>query len=260
MTIAPIATTPFAETRAVDSISECYFYHSMDIPGHGAVSGEWDLRPGIRQYLGQYDFIGKRVLDVGAASGFLSFHMEKLGGDVVSYDLSEDWPWDIIPFSVADNLKTDNERRRHMRLINNGYWLAHGAFKSRARVAYGTVYDIPVSIGPVDIAVFGSILLHLRDPFLALQNGARLAREAVIVTDVAPYGRLGRFLTAPRFQGNHQRPENWGTWWNLPPRLVREYLSILGFAHSTITWHRQLFSGRPRWLYTVVARRISANP
>jgi hypothetical protein len=30
------------------------------------------------------------------------------------------------------------------------------------------VYDMPPAIGPVDVAVYGSILLHLRDPFRAL--------------------------------------------------------------------------------------------
>jgi SAM-dependent methyltransferase len=255
MTPQTAVTAPFAAPRIVADISDCYFYHSMDIPGHGTVTGEWDLRPGVRQYLGNHDFKGKRVLDVGAASGFLSFHMEKQGGEIVSYDLSEDWPWDIIPFSGAADAQTDDERRTHMRRINDGYWLCHGAFNSRAKVVYGTVYDIPVSIGPVDVAVFGSILMHLRDPFLALQNGARLAREAVIVTDVGPHNRLGRFLKSPSFQGNHQRPENWGTWWLLPSRLVREYLAILGFTHATISWHRQLFLGQPRWLYTVVARK-----
>ncbi|HTR87349.1 MAG TPA: hypothetical protein VMI56_22895 [Reyranella sp.] len=245
----------FEAPRTVTDISECYFYHAMDIPGHGPVAGEWDLRPGIGDYLGHHDFAGKRVLDVGAASGFVSFHVEKAGAEVISYDLSEAWPWDIVPFSGAPDPAVDAERRRHMRRINNGYWFCHAAMRSRAKVVYGTAYDIPSALGPVDVAIFGSILLHLRDPFLALQNGARLARDAVIVADVAPLGRLGGLLRSPRFQPNHRAPQHWGTWWLLPPRLVREQLAILGFPRATIAWHRQLFLGRPRWLYTVVARR-----
>ncbi|MEE9185219.1 MAG: hypothetical protein V3U39_12205, partial [Acidimicrobiia bacterium] len=78
----------FALPREVTDINECYFYHSMDIPRHGAVDGEWDLREGVTEYLGGVDFAGKRVLEVGTASGFLCFHMESQGAEVVAYDLS----------------------------------------------------------------------------------------------------------------------------------------------------------------------------
>jgi hypothetical protein len=50
-------------------------------------------------------------------------------------------------------------------------------------VVYGRVYELPAAIGPVDVCTFGSILLHLRDPFLALANALRLTRETVVVTD-----------------------------------------------------------------------------
>ena len=33
------ATDLYARPRAVDSLADCYFYHSMDIPGHGEVTG-----------------------------------------------------------------------------------------------------------------------------------------------------------------------------------------------------------------------------
>lgn len=49
----------------------------MDVPGHGTIQGEWDLRGSVDKYLGHFDFTGKRVLDVGAASGILSFYIEK---------------------------------------------------------------------------------------------------------------------------------------------------------------------------------------
>lgn len=246
---------PFAAARHVENLSDCVFYHSTDIPGYGAVDGQWDLRPGVEQYLGHFDFKGKRTLDVGTASGFLTFHAERAGAEVVSFDLSEEWPWDIVPFRGANLAEIDATRRAIMRRVNNGYWLCHRAFGSRAKLVYGTVYDIPLTIGPVDVAVYGSILLHLRDPFLALENGSRLAREAMIVADVCPLGPFGRFLRNPAFQPNHKRPDKFDTWWSLPPLLVQEYLAILGFERSKVHWHRQLFLGGKRWLYTIVARR-----
>lgn len=254
---ATVQPSPYTSPREVTSLDECYFYHTMDVPGHGTVQGEWDLRGAIDPYLGHFDFSGKRVLDVGAASGILSFHMESKGAQVVSYDLSEDHDWDIVPFRANDNDTARATRRAHLRKINNGYWLCHRAFGSRARMVNGVVYDMPAAIGPVDVAVFGSILLHLRDPFLALENGARLAQEAMIVADVSPYGRLAsRFAKRPRFMPRADRPD-WITdgWFRLPPLLVQEYLRILGFGDITLTWGEYRRSDKMVPIYTIIARR-----
>lgn len=248
---------PYAEPRKINSLDECYFYHSMDVPGHGTIRGEWDLRGAVDDYLGHFDFAGKRVLDVGAASGILSFHIERQGAEVVSFDLSEDFDWDIVPFAENDNDATRSERRRHLRKINNGYWLCHQAFQSNARMVNGVVYDIPAAIGQVDVAVFGSILLHLRDPFLALENAARLTRETIIVSDLSPYGKLAsRYKRNPRFMPRSSKPKGiTDGWFRLPPLLVQEYLGILGFGNSTLTWHDFRYGDRVRPIYTIVARR-----
>ena len=68
----------------IDALADCNFYHTTDIPGVGTVEGQWDLREGVDAYLGGYDFSGKRVLEIGPATGFLTFHMEKCGADFVN--------------------------------------------------------------------------------------------------------------------------------------------------------------------------------
>lgn len=251
------AISPYAEPRSIASLEDCYFYHTMDVPGHGTTKGEWDLRGLVDDYLGAFDFSGKRVLDIGAASGILSFHIEKQGAEVVSFDLSENYDWDIVPFAENDNDEMRSERRQHLRKINNGYWLCHEAFKSKARVVHGVVYDIPVSIGPVDVAVFGSILLHLRDPFLALENAARLAKETIIVSDLSPFGRFtSKFRKNPRFMPSGLKPNGiHDGWYRLPPLLVQEYLAILGFRNSTVTWNKFMYGDRKRNIYTIIAHR-----
>jgi len=227
----------------------------MDVPGHGTVQGEWDLRGLVNKYLGYYNFKGKRVLDVGAASGILSFHIEKQGAEVVSFDLSENFDWDIVPFFENDNDSAKSERRSHLRKINNGYWLCHEAFGSKARMVNGVVYDMPQAIGPVDVSVFGSILLHLRDPFLALENAARLTTESIIVSDLSPYGRFAsRFKKNPRFMPKSSEPFGINDgWFRLPPLLIKEYLGILGFKRSTLTWNKFMYGQRERQIYTIIA-------
>ncbi|MGV3768416.1 MAG: class I SAM-dependent methyltransferase [Sphingobium phenoxybenzoativorans] len=229
----------------------------MDIPGHGTVNGEWDLRGRVGEYLGNFDFSGCRVLDVGAASGILTYHMEQQGADVVSFDLSEDYDWDIVPFFENNTAAMRAQRRQHLRAINNGYWFCHQALKSRARMVNGVVYDIPEDIGPVDVAVYGSILLHLRDPFLALENGARLAQKTMIVADVSPWSRfMSRFRKTSKFMPSHLKPKGISDGWHrLPPLLVKEYLAILGFKDSSITWRKFDYAGRSTPIYTIIANR-----
>ena len=48
----------------------CQFYHSFTLP-EGEVPGIWDLRAQPHRYLGEVDFNGRSVLEVGPASGFL---------------------------------------------------------------------------------------------------------------------------------------------------------------------------------------------
>ena len=67
----------YASPRNVQNLSDCFFYHTMELPGIGVVEGQWDLRGRLDDYLGGVPLVGRRVLDVGSASGFLSFEMEK---------------------------------------------------------------------------------------------------------------------------------------------------------------------------------------
>ena len=90
---------PYAKPRHVERLQECEFYHCASFPGVGKVGNSWDLTDSIDDYLGQFDFRGKRVLDVGTASGYLTFSMEKRGADVVSFDMADGAQWDVVPFA-----------------------------------------------------------------------------------------------------------------------------------------------------------------
>jgi len=249
----------YAEPRTVTDINDCYFYHTMEIPNYGLVRGEWDLRGGEASYLGNVNVQGKQVLEIGTASGFLCFTMEKMGAEVVAYDLSDEQGWDIVPYAGFDFKEHIAETKQHLRKLNNGFWLAHKAFNSKAKVVYGAVYDIPDEIGQFDICTFGSILLHVRDPFLALQRVTAHVTDTVIVTDVIPKVRgtiisAVEFLTDSRlvrFVPNAKKRRPFDTWWHLSPRVISEFLHILGFPHQEISHHRR---GKSR-LFTVVGRR-----
>jgi len=91
--ISSVKDTLFAKPMAVAGVSDCVFYHSMDLPISGSQEGHWDLRGRFDDYVSRISFGGKSVLDVGAASGFLSFEAEKRGAKVVSIDASTALHW-----------------------------------------------------------------------------------------------------------------------------------------------------------------------
>lgn len=283
------------------SREDCRFYHTLELPEHGVIEGDWDLRNGVRDYLGHVELRGKRVLEVGTASGFLCFAMEQMGAEVVAFDLDEQTDTDMVPMArYPDLAKLRIDHRDLIRRIHNSYWFAHRALGSKARVVYGTAYEIPPGIGPVDVATFGSILLHLRDPFRAVASAAPLVRETIIVTEVLHnrpweprvlgqpafptttkptfHERLRKkahrlvdrlfFTRSPEpapeplpcmvFLPQHTQLETMNSWWFLSPTLIQEFLAVLGFEQSTVTYHHQDYAGGYRLpLFTVVGHRTA---
>jgi hypothetical protein len=248
----------YAAPKVVDDLKDCIFYHTMEIPGYGTVEGHWDLRADPAAYLGRVDLRGKRVLEMGTASGFLCFYMERQGAEVVAYDLSEKQAWDLVPYSRMDMQKATVNSKEIIRKLNNGWWLGHRAHQSKARVVYGDVYHVPKEIGLVDVSVFGSILLHVRDPFMALENALRLTRETVIVSELAP-ARLDndpRMMFKPQFET--RQPTT--TWWALSPPLVQKFIGVLGFERTELTFHTQKFDGADQKIFTIVGHRTAGAP
>jgi hypothetical protein len=114
--------------------------------------------------------------------------------------------------------------------------------------------------------VFGSILLHVRDPFLALQNALQLTQDTVIVTDMLPrrqfYQMFLGWLGRPKmtFLPEHRSHRHGGTWWEISPAAICQFLGVLGFEDTRVTYHRQYFQGQTRLLFTVVGRRTRKAP
>jgi 2-polyprenyl-3-methyl-5-hydroxy-6-metoxy-1,4-benzoquinol methylase len=254
-------TSPFALPRDVRSIDDCYFYHSMTLPGHGEVSGEWDLRGHEKEYLGNVELAGKNVLEIGTASGHLGFWMEKQGAKLVGYDLSDEQEWDIVPYHNYDYKDHIDMHKKHIKKLNNSWWFAHRCFNSKARVAYGSIYELSPKLGTFDVVTMGSILLHLRDPFLAMQRVSSLSRETLVVTDMlrltedqATATLLGQGRNL-QFLPDAQALQPFESWWGLSPHFVAQVAMILGFNDVHLSLHRQRTKGKLEDLYTIVARR-----
>jgi SAM-dependent methyltransferase len=239
------ASFAYAEPLEVNDPALCTFYHRMEVPGIGEVGTQWDLRDCIDEYLGNYDWAGKRVLDVGCASGFLTFEMERRGADVVSFDMDGGHRWNCVPYYNQTPQQTEQYRQAviqgHQRMVN-GYWLVHRALGSRAQAFYGDIYDLPEELGAFDAVYFGMIITHLRDPFQALYSASRLSQETVIVTNQLSGGEEPTARFVPDIQTGENR-----VWWIPTAACLEQMLGVLGFVlERTVVSHPVLLTaGRP---------------
>lgn len=247
----------FAQPREVTDPADCFFYHFMDLPALGAVGDEgWDLRAGVEAYLGRTNVRDRRVLEIGPASGYLTFHMEEQGADVVGVELGPGTPWDVVPQAGLDLGAILEERRAIMERVRNSFWLARRALGATAQIHYGTAYQLPAELGRFDISVMASVLLHTRDPLRIVEQCARLTDETLIIVD-RHFPELGKAPVA------HLLPsrENgiWDTWWFFTPELFMAYCEVLGFTRTCVSFHEQRhISGGAEAqipLFTVVAER-----
>jgi SAM-dependent methyltransferase len=240
----PEPTSPYATPRDIASPADCAFYHSMDIPGVGEVRGFYDLRGKLDEYLGPVDFAGKRVLEIGPGSGYLSFEMEARGAEVVSVELSEAIPWDYVPYDHPELESWLAQQREFMHRQRNGYWLAHRARGSKARVHYGSGYDLPPQLGRFDVAVIAAVLLHNRDPMGILANCARITDSTMVVVDQHDEDLDARgepLLKLIPTRDNLMVH----TWWHLSRRAVRGYLDVLGWGVVHESVHVEMFDPNP---------------
>ena len=237
----------------VQSIAECSFYHTMDVPGVGVVWGQWDLRGGVDAYLGGVSLAGKRVLEVGPASGFLTTEMEKRGADVVALEVSDNPGWDFVPFPDAVMAPVYEHRREHLRGIKNSWWFVHAAFKSRAQMIYADAYAMP-DMGQFDVALMGAVLLHTRAPLQIVEQCAKRAKTIIITDLLFPdLESCGPVCCLSPTAEN----KDWGTWWHFSTAFFAQYLRVLGYPDPVVTTHTQQSEGQAIPCFTVTATRAS---
>lgn len=261
-----------------------HFCHTINLPGLGEMTGDLDLRNDPEAYLGNISVTNKRVLEISAASGFLSFHMEKKGASVVSYIVSPDDGWDTAPCTDPHRPAHYSALTDRFRKIKNAYRLSHNVMQSRAELVEGRVHEISNRVGRVDISALNSVLLHVRDPFLALEQAARLTRETIVITEILDddrpllidrlFGWLGNgavrrirhslvgpsILFRPAADVGHFGETLWYRY--LTPELLGAVLRVQGFSNIRITYHWQhlVRQNRRQRMYTLVANRTVPMP
>jgi tRNA (mo5U34)-methyltransferase len=192
------------------AVSRHIWVHSIDL-GKGIVTpGIWGPpNPMILGALGDIDFTGKKVLDIGCWDGLWSFEAERRGArEVVATDcVAQRWGG------------------------TETFELARDALSSRVR------YLPNVSISKLDqqlleknfdVVIFCGIFYHLKNPLLALAQLRKATREGGVLLvegDVIALSDKShaRFMYRDR---HHRDPSNW---WLPTTRCLREWIECSYF-------------------------------
>jgi SAM-dependent methyltransferase len=143
--------------QQVAALSAKANYHSLELKDGRIIPGLVDvasLRARVDAFPIPADLRGRRVLDVGAASGWNSFEMERRGAEVMAIDCVQ---YDELP-------------------------IARELLESRVDYRIADVTELgPETHGTFDYVLFFGVLYHLRHPLLGLEKVCALTREAAFI-------------------------------------------------------------------------------
>ena len=206
-------------------IEDCHFYHSFLFPDGTQTKGDWDLTQCIQAYLANVNFNQKRMIDIGSASGYLSFYMEQMGADVTSFDMPDGSYWDVLKYPGYKPAKHD----RYCEKLYNSYNYAHEKFKSQCKIYRANIYnELPENMELFDGAVFGTMLSHVRDPMLVLMNILLKVTDFAILINPFP----DRQSSGSLFMPNKNLFER--TWWCLDISTIERMVSSIGWRIENI--------------------------
>jgi tRNA (mo5U34)-methyltransferase len=253
-TIASEPPRPGAVDRAAreiaDRIAPFEWYHTIDLPHGVSTPGFVDHRSQLPSYGLPDTLEGLRCLDVATYDGYWAFEMERRGAaEVVAVDVACWADCDIPKVILPDVRKLGADRPTGAAFV-----VAHDILESSVQRVICNVYELsPERLGEFDLVMLSDLLLHLRDPQLALESVFSVCRGMTVVADVFN-PNLEAFGDICLSQFTAQIPSE--TWWAPNVNTLRQMLTVAGFepidevsrfvldAHSTDPIHKVVLHGR----------------
>ncbi|MGO4879807.1 MAG: class I SAM-dependent methyltransferase [Bryobacteraceae bacterium] len=210
--------------QQVARLSTKGWYHSIELPDGSVIQGMIGidaLKARLAAFPIPADLTGKRVLDVGAWTGWCSFEMERRGAEVAAVD--------CIEFE---------EFREAHRLIGS-------------RVDY-RILDVdeltPESVGLFDYVLFFGVLYHLRNPLLGLEKICAITKDTAFVESFVTDD--GSAPCAMEFYETDELGGQIDNWFGPSVKCAAALCRSAGFARVNLEYvseRRTGFTCRRRW-------------
>jgi len=234
-----------------------FWYHTIDL-GDGLVTpGSFDYRALIDHFGLPRAMQGLTALDVGSATGFFAFEMERRGASVVSVELPSLERWDCFPGEstagiirkirerlpyhsilpheeIAETFRAMSDDELHRILLDGPFRFCHQRLNSRVERVYTTIYELGSALSGrhFDLVMLGDILVHSINPLEALASAARVCSGDLVIAD----NILGEESEAPalRYIGGDVAGSDLAEWWRPNLAWFQQVLRRLGFRDIRI--------------------------
>ena len=216
---------PGAQGTLAEEVGRQTWYHTISLPDGSSTDGVFDMRRPASAMQWPAALSKGRCLDIGTCDGFWAFEMERRGAsEVVAIDVAHandvDLTWEGR--QRAATMPGDQGGTR----AGQRFKLASRVLKSRVKRLECSVYELdPALHGTFDVVFCGTLLIHLRDPVLALERMRGVCKGELVMVecvdaclDIFAPGR-----PAARFEPAQ------GQWWRANRAGLVSVLKAAGF-------------------------------
>jgi tRNA (mo5U34)-methyltransferase len=229
------------------------WYHTIELEPGAVTPGTVDLRSVARRVLPQR-LDGLRALDVGTFDGFWAFELERRGAEVIAADLDRfdqtEWP----PIN-RERLAREAQGRGP----GERFELARSLLGSRARRVSASIYDLTPELldGPVDVALIGDLLIHLRDPVRGLERVRDVLAPGGRLLLLEEFNVLLSILRPRAASASLQARGSDFNWWRGNLRCLLDFLALAGLEQSRreAIYKLKAAGDQARWHVALSARR-----
>jgi tRNA (mo5U34)-methyltransferase len=217
-----------AEAAEKGEIEAHPWYHTIEFPDGTVTPGRFDHRQLLPRYGIPEDLSGKRALDVGSGDGFWAFTLEQRGAEVVSLDVETFGEIDLPP--ALHRIYAESDQKLSFRA---GIEIARPRLDSKIKLVNMPVYDLdPSVVGTFHFVHAGDILLHLRDPALALQRIRSVTDEQALLVDLfdPELDTIGHGPGLTRYRGGWFDVH----WWTPSLSALTQMVYDAGFAQVEV--------------------------
>ena len=232
-----------------DAVASHPWYHTIELPDGSVTPGRFDHRDLVPHYGLPRDLRGQRALDIGSGDGFWAFELERRGAEVTSYDIESFRDVDLPPA-----LHCRFEEHPVDLSFRKGIEIARRRLGSHVKLVNGNVYELdPDRVGTFDFVHTGDILLHLRDPILALERIRAVTSGQALIADCFDPG-LDALDAGPGLTRYHGGWDD-ATWWTPALSTLVQMMSDAGFENvDLVTTYRLADRGTPVGPWRAVLR------